>query len=152
LLTWSRRTSQPAHAGKFCTQKSVVVPKDRLGLKFKQKFQYMKPEWARMHFAGRSSIEGFNGTFKKVHGFGDPDKVPLRGYAAKYLAAAMMVVASNGRLVKNFYEETPEQREAKFEKAKKRRAGSWSEAMHDAEFWNKQATSVLMDDTEDPAD
>lgn len=70
---------------------------------------------------------GSNGTFKKVHGFCDPNKVPVRGYAANYLAAAMMVVASNGRLVENFYEETLEQRAAKFEKAKKRRAGTWSE-------------------------
>ncbi len=138
------------HAGKFCTQRSVVVPKERLNLKYRQKYHYMGPEWARMHFAGRSSIEGYNGTFKKVHRFGDPDQVTVRGYAAKYLAAAMMVVASNARIVENFYRDSPDQVEARFLKAKKRRAGTWSEAMHDAEFWNKQAETVLTDEDDPP--
>ncbi|MGJ9413968.1 hypothetical protein ACHAAC_14790 [Aeromicrobium sp. CF4.19] len=134
-----RHVCNPERKGaqKFCKQRTVLVPRSKLDLKYRQKFSYLSAEWARLHYAGRSSIEGFNGQLKnrKKAAADEPARVPVRGYAVKYLATAMAVITTNTDIVKRFDERTEETLAGEAKARAKRREGASAEVYHDPQFW-----------------
>lgn len=74
---------------------------------------------------------------------------PVRGYAAKYLATTMMVIATNDRIVENFANRTEESSFVAQKRREKRREGTWSAAYHDPQFWLDLSTEEFGSDLEE---
>lgn len=110
----------------FCQQRTLLVPREHLQLKYKQKFRYKTPIWERVYRTNRSTNEGFNGyaedaTREAIQTSGSRR---IRGYAAQYVALAMKLAAANFRIITEFTSRTPEQSAAIERKRVKRRADS----------------------------
>lgn len=121
----------------FCRQNSIVVPKEHLNLKYRQKYRFWTAEWWREHFTARSTNEGYNGFVKnpKKEALEDYGMRPIRGYAATYLAVSMKVVSANFRKTETFLSRTPEQALAVELKRQRRRVGTTSERHYEQKFW-----------------
>ncbi|MDN5725035.1 MAG: hypothetical protein L0G99_03755 [Propionibacteriales bacterium] len=114
------------NAPAFCQQRTLLVPREHLALKYKQKYRYKTATWERVYRTNRSTNEGFNGYAE------DPTREAIqisgarriRGYAAQYVALAMKLAAANFRVITEFISRTPKQSAAIERKRVKRRAGS----------------------------
>ena len=121
----------------FCRQRSIVVPKEHLNLKNRQKYRFWTAEWWREHFTARSTNEGFNGFVKdeKREALENYGMRPLREYATTYLAVSMKVVSANFRKTETFLSRTPEQALAVELKRQRRRVGTKTERFYAEKFW-----------------
>ena len=87
---------------KFCTQKTMSQPRE-VGLKYAQEYAYMSAEW-RARYPLRNSVESTNATLKRgaTHNLGDPERRRIRGRTSQFILAALVVVAANIKLIRDF--------------------------------------------------
>jgi len=69
-----------------------------------QALHYGSPEWQQMYSTARNTIEGMNGYVKDANheALDQPGRRRVRGYAAQYLFAAVLVVSANIRKIQGF--------------------------------------------------
>ncbi len=87
----------PTDAGRVCTNSTTVDFPADAGGKFAQHYQYGSKEWRAMYGHGRNSVESFNAYLKDggTHALEDGSRRRLRGSAAQYFLATLVVVAAN---------------------------------------------------------
>jgi len=94
----------PSHPDRICTNTSSVSFPPTAGAKYAQALHYGSPEWQEMYSTARNTIEGMNGYVKDANheALEQPGRRRVRGYAAQYLFAAVLVVSANIRKIQGF--------------------------------------------------
>lgn len=82
---------------RVCENKTSTTFPAEAGDKFAQHYQYGSKDWRAMYGHGRNSIESFNAYLKDggSHALEDGSRRRLRGSAAQYFLATLVVVAAN---------------------------------------------------------
>lgn len=96
----------PSDPDRICTNTSSVSFPPSAGAKFAQALHYGSPTWRQMYSTARNTIEGMNGYLKDAsrEALDQPGRRRVRGYAAQYLFAAVLVVSANIRKIRAFLE------------------------------------------------
>ncbi|MHB8220575.1 MAG: hypothetical protein ACYDHU_09700 [Acidimicrobiales bacterium] len=94
----------PTHPDKVCTNESSVSIPPTAEAKYAQALHYGSPEWQQMYSTARNTIECMNGYVKDANheALDQPGRRRVRGYAAQYLFAAVLVVSANIRKIQRF--------------------------------------------------
>lgn len=147
------KNSKRADVPKFCRQRSILVPREHMNLKYRQKYRYGTAEWFREYYSARSINEGYNGVVSDTNkeAIEDFRKRPVRGYAATYIAVAMKIVSTNLRTIKAFLQRTPAESAAIERKRIKRRAGTKHERFYEEKAFLAEYLELAGQDPDQPA-
>jgi len=114
----------PSDPDRICTNMSSVSFPPSAGAKFAQALHYGSPAWRQMYSTARNTIEGMNGYLKDAsrEALDQPGRRRVRGYAAQYLFAAVLVVSANIRKIRAFLDQAVVDAAGVVSIARKRRA------------------------------
>jgi hypothetical protein len=98
---------EPSPAGPFkvCRQRTITVSPET-GAKHWQALEYGGPEWQKIYFRLRNSVEGYNGYAKNplAEGIEAAGSRRIRGIAAQTILLAFQLAHANRRKVKSWLE------------------------------------------------
>ncbi|WP_405881054.1 hypothetical protein OG762_22130 [Streptomyces sp. NBC_01136] len=128
---------EPSPAGplKICRQRTITVSPEA-GAKHWQSLEYGSPEWQKIYFRLRNSVEGYNGYAKNplAEGIEAAGSRRIRGIAAQTILLAFQLAHANRRKIKSWLEtlalggERPRRRTHHRRKTKDR--GAWTPTGH----------------------
>ncbi|MFJ1559730.1 hypothetical protein [Streptomyces mirabilis] len=125
----------PAGPFKVCRQRTITVSPET-GAKHWQALEYGGPEWQKIYFRLRNSVEGYNGYAKNplAEGIEAAGSRRIRGIAAQTILLAFQLAHANRRKIKKWLEtlalggDRPRRRTHHRRKVKDR--GAWTPTGH----------------------
>lgn len=130
-----RPRAPPAGPAKICAQQSITIPPEA-GAQHHQALPYGGPDWQRVYFRLRNSVEGFNGFAKDppYEAIEQPGTRRIRGIAAQTILLDFQLAHANRRKIDRWLATIPPDGHPPHRRPTRRRPtrplGSWTPTGH----------------------